>query len=77
MQTQIPGRSQKTHEAFFLGSFLSLKISALNPKLRVYVFWALKAYSHQKRIDEELTKWIDEFIHELNQCTVPYGSVHT
>ncbi len=28
----------------------------------------LKAYSHQKRIDE--------FIHELNQCTVPCGSVH-
>ena len=29
-------------------------------------FCGVKAYSHQKRID-----------HELNQCTVSYGSIHT
>ena len=37
----------------------------------------LTDYSHRHELIDELRKRIAEFIHELNQCTVPCGGVHT
>ncbi len=51
-------------------------LTLTNQRALVFYF-SFKAYSHRARDDGRIEETIDEFVHKSNQCTVPYGGIHT
>ena len=70
-KTKFTSQHQYESEKNFEERILQIKQS--------FAVWigTIRPIHTRNELMDELTKQIDKFIHELNECTVPYGSVHT